>query len=181
MIRKKYVEAQTPEILSLSEQIKYFQTFISNRSNHIETRKKVIKRLGNKCIKCGFDNYLALNIDHINGGGNKDRKNNGQFGFYKKLLNLSDEQLHKEYQCLCSNCNQIKKYEDFEWYMTPDRYNEIVENIKNLKIKRKELKLKFWEEKLRPYKNSKMSFRNISDKLNIAPNTVSKYMKLLEW
>lgn len=42
-----------------------------------ETRKAkayIYKVLGNKCCKCGFVDERALQLDHINGDGFKDRK-----------------------------------------------------------------------------------------------------------
>lgn len=72
-------------------------------------RMALLEKLGDRCCKCGFDNWKALQIDHINGGGSyemKNIKNN-----YYKLLNLSDEELKSKYQLLCANCNWIKKYE----------------------------------------------------------------------
>jgi len=77
-------------------------------------RKKVIEALGNKCIKCGFSDYRALQIDHINGGGNKERK---EMSFNQKFHNhvlssiIKDE---KKYQLLCANCNWIKRVENKE-------------------------------------------------------------------
>jgi hypothetical protein len=180
MSRKKYASATTPEISIISERVKYLQTFLSNRSNHIEMRRKAIERLGNKCIKCGFDNYLALNIDHINGDGNRERLN-GQFSYYKKLLTISDEELHSNYQCLCSNCNQIKKYEEFEWYMTPEQYDKIVEEITLLRQQRKQLRINFWRDKLKPYKESNLSYAEIGRNIDASSNTVSSYMKQLGW
>ena len=38
-----------------------------------EIRLKVIQLLGGKCINCGCDNLEALEINHINGGGHKEK------------------------------------------------------------------------------------------------------------
>jgi hypothetical protein len=55
----------------------------------------------------------ALQIDHVNGGGTKERKiYNGQNRYaiiLKRLLENS-----KEYQILCANCNWIKRYNNNE-------------------------------------------------------------------
>ena len=37
-------------------------------------RLKILKFLGNKCIKCGFNDWRALQVDHVNGGGRKELK-----------------------------------------------------------------------------------------------------------
>ena len=70
-------------------------------------RHAVVDMLGSKCCQCGFRDYRALQIDHINGGGLKDKKLGK--GFYiKRVL---DEILagSGKYQLLCANCNWIKK------------------------------------------------------------------------
>ncbi len=75
-------------------------------------RDKIIAYLGGKCVKCGFSDVRALQIDHINGGGSKERKvlkmNEGLF--YKKVR----EDATGKYQLLCANCNWIKKHENSE-------------------------------------------------------------------
>jgi hypothetical protein len=77
-----------------------------------ERRLVVIGILGSKCAKCGFDDYRALQIDHINGNGNKERKDNkrNNYSAIKKILAGET----KNYQLLCANCNWIKRYENNE-------------------------------------------------------------------
>ena len=57
-----------------------------------------------KCVCCGESEIRFLTIDHINGGGNKDRKsvNHGGTSFlrYLKKNNYPDG-----FQVLCWNCN----------------------------------------------------------------------------
>lgn len=87
-------------------------------------RNKIIILLGNKCINpynidhSAFEqnpNYFkVLQIDHINGGGCKQRK---QFKYIKKYYEFILEQLKvgsKDYQCLCPTCNWIKRGENEE-------------------------------------------------------------------
>ena len=74
-------------------------------SNSKLWRQSVIERLGGVCVRCGFDDPRAIQIDHIHGGGNKEAK---AFGFKKY------EQMHdhiEDYQILCANCNWIKRHE----------------------------------------------------------------------
>lgn len=73
-------------------------------------RKELLVLLGNKCVKCGFADWRALQIDHINGGGHKERKAMGPFNYYKKVYNDTET----KYQLLCANCNWIKRYENKE-------------------------------------------------------------------
>lgn len=78
-----------------------------------DKRYKVIKHLGNKCSKCGYDKDIrALVLDHVNGDGKKDRKEKGSriSRYYIKHLNEAKEKL----QVLCSNCNAIKSFENNE-------------------------------------------------------------------
>ena len=72
-------------------------------------RNKIIKRLGSACKCCGENEPLFLQIDHIKGGGNKERKkfiDSSQY--YEYLLTRPD--LKKKYQLLCANCNAGRYY-----------------------------------------------------------------------
>lgn len=64
-----------------------------------------------ECARCGITDIDVLTIDHINGGGNKHRKQLG-FGngcglaFYRWLRQNS---FPEGYQVLCFNCNMKKQ------------------------------------------------------------------------
>jgi len=99
--------------------------YIKNKEKLINYQRKykqerriiILERLGNRCIKCGFDDYRALQIDHIHGGGNKEKKekfNNDYGKYHKHLLSISEKELFNTYQCLCANCNWIKRFENNE-------------------------------------------------------------------
>lgn len=79
---------------------------LKRRERVKKQRDKIIELLGAIC-KCGYTDNRALNIDHINGGGTKERKKvgGGYYTFVLKQLNAGS----KDYQLLCCNCNQIKK------------------------------------------------------------------------
>lgn len=65
-----------------------------------------------KCIQCGFEDLRALTIDHINGGGNKRRKQGLEGGLHGGIafyLWLRRHNYPEGYQCLCFNCQFIKK------------------------------------------------------------------------
>jgi hypothetical protein len=66
-------------------------------------RLDVLKRYGNKCQCCGETRTEFLSIDHVHGGGTKERKLIGQKGVYNKLWK-SPTRL-SGYQVLCYNCN----------------------------------------------------------------------------
>jgi len=59
---------------------------------------------GGKCACCGFDQPNALVIDHINGGGNKHRKEIGPL-LYRWL---KEQGYPSGFQVLCANCNMSK-------------------------------------------------------------------------
>ena len=86
-----------------------------------EYRRTILILLGNKCVKCGYNKDIrGLCIDHINGGGDKERgeKNkcrkthSSQTYYYRILKNILAGS--KDYQCLCATCNQIKEEENKE-------------------------------------------------------------------
>ena len=79
---------------------------------HLKTQ--IFELLGGKCIKCGCSDFRCLQIDHINGGGQKERK---KFPSHKMFYMYVLKQLRvgsKDYQCLCANCNWIKRWENKE-------------------------------------------------------------------
>lgn len=89
------------------------EKLIWHKNYWFSMRKDLIDFMGGKCIKCGFKDIRALQIDHVNGGGKKEHKNN---------LLLKSPKTYKEhitknrgdYQLLCANCNWIKRHENQE-------------------------------------------------------------------
>ena len=78
-----------------------------------EYRLIAIGKLGGKCVKCGNDDFRVLQIDHINGGGWKERLvvgYKGNYGVISRIINGEKDR----YQLLCANCNWIKRYENNE-------------------------------------------------------------------
>jgi len=76
-------------------------------------RFQVIEILGGKCLHCGFSDYRALQIDHVNGDSPTDGRVTGSS--YFKRVTESVKQNENRYQLLCSNCNWIKRYEKKEF------------------------------------------------------------------
>ena len=99
-------------------QKKYWRTHpkvqLAYREGDRKVRKNVLSVLGGKCVKCGFADFRALQIDHINGGGLKELKTLYGRKYYNHIISLSAEERNSRYQCLCANCNWIKKYENNE-------------------------------------------------------------------
>ena len=75
-------------------------------------RLMVLDALGGRCCKCGFSDFRALQIDHINGGGIIDRHKMSK-GYHESIVKsfLANE---NKYQLLCANCNWIKRSENNE-------------------------------------------------------------------
>ncbi len=89
--------------------------------NEVHTSKKrysdrmrvaTLAALGGICVRCGFSDERALQVDHINGGGWKERKELG--GKMKKIVLESILAKENKYQLLCANCNWIKRTENRE-------------------------------------------------------------------
>lgn len=75
-------------------------------------REKLLTLLGHKCVRCGFTDVRALQVDHINGGGNQERKACKSLDeYYQKIIECGGI----GYQILCANCNQIKRHEKQEF------------------------------------------------------------------
>ena len=77
-------------------------------------RLSVLEALGGKCVKCGFFDSRALQIDHINGGGSKERKDRNYKRNFNKNVIQSFLKGENKYQLLCANCNWIKRFEKNE-------------------------------------------------------------------
>jgi len=84
----------------------------NNRKLTKKRRLELIETLGSKCMRCGFRDWRALQVDHVNGDGQKDqlRKHGANRNFYKKVM----KDTTGKYQLLCANCNWIKRYENNE-------------------------------------------------------------------
>ena len=109
--------------------IKYYyehkeQVLVLQRTNkrawYVRNRERLFQLLGDKCVICGFSDKRALEFDHINGGGSKQRRilrdsnkymsNKDIHGYYIRRPELAK----KELQVLCANCNRIKRCENNE-------------------------------------------------------------------
>lgn len=75
-------------------------------------RLQIIKRLGGQCVVCGNNDYRVLQIDHVHGGGEQERKFINVWTYYRRILR---DICSGRYQLLCANCNAIKKYENREY------------------------------------------------------------------
>lgn len=84
--------------------------------------------LGGVCVQCGYDNPRALEFDHVNNDGSKDRRSGTKSDSYNRV------QIHKaiaagerdDIQLLCANCHRIKT---FTVSSAVDYYDEFQETI----------------------------------------------------
>lgn len=90
---------------------------VSGQKRRDKLKIEIFHLLGNKCsnpnclVLGGCTDVRCLQIDHVNGGGNKDKI--GSESYYRKVLNRLRTG-SKDYQLLCANCNWIKRYENRE-------------------------------------------------------------------
>jgi hypothetical protein len=84
-------------------------------------RNAVLQKLGGLCAVCGWNDWRALELDHINSDGSEDRKikRSWSYGDYKRMLD--DPQLATRFQVLCCNHNRIKAHEAGEYFKDAKR------------------------------------------------------------
>ncbi len=68
-------------------------------------RIKCINHYGGVCACCGENRIEFLVIDHINGGGNKEREKTKGSGGWKFAVWLKQHNYPEGYRVLCHNCN----------------------------------------------------------------------------
>jgi hypothetical protein len=84
------------------------------RARRQKLKEQIFDLLGRQCVVCGYDTDIrALQIDHVNGGGTRHRKSfPSMTAYYEHILASGTS---GEFQTLCANCNQIKRYEQGEF------------------------------------------------------------------
>jgi hypothetical protein len=86
-----------------------------NRATSMALRSQVFALYGGTCMRCGFADERALQLDHIKAIGTKariDQAKGGPASYYRRIL--KDDRLRKSLQLLCANCNWIKRCENQE-------------------------------------------------------------------
>ena len=79
-----------------------------------EVRAAILKKYGGVCAKCGFSDARALQVDHVEGGGSRERRKRApNLTYYTHVLFDTTG----KFQLLCANCNTIKKFENKEFGM----------------------------------------------------------------
>lgn len=111
---KEYRQRNKERLLKYGrEKYRNNREFLLNRAKEYALKRKllVFGHYGIKCECCGENHKEFLTIDHINGNGNKQRRDNnicGGSGFYRWLIKNN---YPKEFRTLCINCNfSLGKY-----------------------------------------------------------------------
>lgn len=76
-----------------------------------ETKRQAMDAYGGKCACCGETEIVFLCIDHIDGGGRKERNKWAAFGSLQLYRDLRKRGWPPGYQVLCANCNLAKEQE----------------------------------------------------------------------
>ena len=111
------VLCQNCNIIKMHENNEMHRVESINSNLHKNCKQKLRRQLiyhysngANSCKKCGNDNFYVLCLDHIEGGGCKDFRKNGNLWYYLKRNNFPIGM-----QVLCQNCNRRKMYENNEY------------------------------------------------------------------
>ncbi len=79
--------------------------------NRAQIKYEVLQHYSNddiKCNCCGIKDFVFLSIDHVNGGGNKEKRENKISGGTSFYYWLKKQGFPSGYQVLCRNCNEAK-------------------------------------------------------------------------
>jgi hypothetical protein len=76
---------------------------IDRKAYYDKLKREVIEGYGGRCECCGNDHLPHLTLDHVNGGGNQERKVKSSRTLYTRLRREGFPR--GEYRVLCFNCN----------------------------------------------------------------------------
>jgi len=98
---KKYCQKCS---IKRSKWYKQSPTRKKDKIKRMERQKIVVHHYGNQCSCCGEEQILFLQLDHIDGDGNKHRKRINKYGstFFKWII---DNNFPNNFKLLCANCN----------------------------------------------------------------------------
>lgn len=88
-----------------------------DQKRRLKAKMEALTHYGNgkcACVQCGENRLACLSLDHINGGGAEERRqNSAKIGtnFYGWLRHRN---YPTGYQTLCMNCQYIKRYTNGE-------------------------------------------------------------------
>jgi hypothetical protein len=94
------------KLSSMNRQLEYLKRLKTKTLNHLG---------GPTCTECGYDNPIALSIDHIhNDGAQERRKTPNAAVLRRQILKMPQHEAQQKYQVLCRNCNWIKQQTNFD-------------------------------------------------------------------
>ena len=76
-----------------------------SRKYNLARRTRVLQHYGGKCACCGENNIEFLAIDHINGGGNIERRTTGVRSGIGLTIWIEQSNYPPHLRVLCHNCN----------------------------------------------------------------------------
>lgn len=76
-----------------------------NKDRYRKVMIELFDLLGNKCSICEEKDKRVLGVDHINGGGHRERMIKGSSYTYYQAMIDSVKNKEGKYQLLCANCN----------------------------------------------------------------------------
>ena len=94
---------------------------------HRRRRMVIINGYGGKCVCCGESNPFFLALDHVEGGGGKERREHSptttsNAHLYPKII---ADGFPPKYRILCHNCNLARGFYGFCPHERPDeKYTE---------------------------------------------------------
>lgn len=80
-----------------------------HKSYRLKKQAEVLRAYGNKCSCCGESNPAFLTLDHVAGGGQRERRElgGGVMSIYHKAIR---DGFPSCYQILCFNCNCARAF-----------------------------------------------------------------------
>lgn len=83
-----------------------------SRARHDKLRHEVFTKLGGKCVACGVSDYRVLQLNHINGGGHRQREERKLVGDKLLLAILKGTIDNALFDVRCANCNMLHAREN---------------------------------------------------------------------
>ena len=115
--KAQYSKYYNPKIRRQNYEKNFENELAYAKDKRNEIMRKLKSILGNKCsnpncrVPGGMDNRFCLQIDHKDGGGNKERIAFGGGLQMWKYYSEHPEEARAKLQILCANCNWIKRGE----------------------------------------------------------------------
>ena len=112
--------ARNAERAKASSRLRATEHRKNNLAEHIKAsndykarcREAIFHFFGEKCVRCGFSDKRALQMDHINGLGKQEERM--RLSQRYRLIANDPEKAISLFQILCANCNVIKAIENRE-------------------------------------------------------------------